>query len=158
MTYYKSHLSCHKKGKDSDHKGVECLPRTNLATVGGAMRKKILVRRFPQSKIYQFGLTQVDNNWYQLDESLEATSLVDTFVGIHIGMVEQGFPMKQIQVEPDEKPYFTEELRQLKRGRQRAYTAHGGRSRQYLDIKAHFEHKLITEAHKYKTKKKLMKF
>ena len=33
-----------KDGKDSDHKGVQCLPRTNSAPLGGPVRQKVTVR------------------------------------------------------------------------------------------------------------------
>ena len=35
-----------KEGKDSDHKGVQCLPMTSLSPQGVAVREKIWVRRF----------------------------------------------------------------------------------------------------------------
>ena len=119
----------YKKGKDSDHKGVECLPRSNLSKEGGALRDKISVRRFPQSKIDQFGLVLLANDWHHLEDSMDATSLVDAFVNHHNNLVDLTFPLKQVQVGPDEKPYFNEELRHLKRRRQRSYTIHGRRSR-----------------------------
>ena len=142
----------HKQGKDSDHKGVECLPRSNLSKEGGALRDKISVRRFPQSKIDQFGLVLLANDWHHLEDSMDATSLVDAFVNHHNNLVDLTFPLKQVQVGPDEKPYFNEELRHLKRRRQRSYTIHGRRSRQYLQLKQRFKDKLMREAKKYSAK------
>ena len=52
----------------------------------------------------------------------------------------------------DDKPYFTEELRQLKRRRQRAYTLQGRRSKLYIRLKHLFDTKLLNEAKKYQTK------
>ena len=49
-------------------------------------------------------------------------------------------------------PYFTEELRQLKRRRLRAYTAHGSKNEQYEWLRNSFNSKLENEAKKYRTK------
>ena len=141
-----------KEGKDSDHKGVECLPRTTLAPAGGQVREKILVRRFPESKIIDFGFTLVDQDWEGLKDSMESTELVDTFVQISSKLVENAFPQKEILVGPDDKPYFTEELRLLKRRRQRAYRLYGRRSIKYLQLEKRFSDKLQHEAIKYKRK------
>ena len=49
-------------------------------------------------------------------------------------------------------PYFTEQLRTLKRIRLRAYTRHGKRSAEYINAKEAFEAKLVLEATKYREK------
>ena len=66
--------------------------------------------------------------------------------------MDQVFPQKAVFVGPDDKPYFTEELRQLKRQRQRAYRLHGRRSNTYLRLEKRFGEKLKSEAMKYKNK------
>ena len=48
---------------------------------------------------------------------------------------------------------MTEELKKLRRQRQRAYT-NGGRTQKYLDIKSRFDLKLKDEANKYQEKVK----
>ena len=48
-----------------------------------------------------------------------------------------------------DQPYFTEELRRIKRRRQRAYVAHGKRSDRYIALRRHFEDKLRQKAKKY---------
>ena len=67
-------------------------------------------------------------------------------------LVDQIFPEKQVQVGPNEKPYFTEELRHLKRQRQRAYEKYGRQSRKYKYLRQIFDQKLLNEAKKYRTK------
>ena len=47
-----------KQGKDSDHAGVEVLPRNTLARGGGAVREKVKVRPFPETGILNFGFRQ----------------------------------------------------------------------------------------------------
>ena len=139
-----------KEGKDSDHKGVECFPRTTMAPEGGKIREKILVRRFPESKIVEFGFNLLDQDWADINDSMDTTKMVDTFVNISSKMVDQVFPQKAVFVGPDDKPYFTEELRQLKRQRQRSYRLHGKRSNTYLRLEKRFGEKLKNEAMKYK--------
>jgi hypothetical protein len=75
--------------------------------------------------------------------------MVDMFVNINEMMVDQVFPEKEIQVGPGDLPYFTEELRHIKRQRLRAYNAHGGKSPQYLRLKVKFEQVLKREANTY---------
>jgi hypothetical protein len=141
-----------REGKDSDHKGVQCLPRTNLAPQGGALREKIWVRRFPESKIAEFGLTLADKQWGELEDTMDATMMVDAFVNSNSKLVDKAFPQKQIQVGLGERPYFTEELRTLKRKRQRAYEQCGKKSSKYKALRQRFDIKLLNEAKKYRTK------
>ena len=62
---------------------------------------------------------------------------MDTYVCKHS-------PMKQISVSTFDKPYFTEELRKLRRKRQTFYRRYG-KSEKYLEIKSKFDMKLLTE-------------
>ena len=80
---------------------------------------------------------------------MSAADMVDMFVNINEKMVDSVFPEKEIQVGPGDLPYFTEELRHLKRQRLRAYNAHGGKSDQYQRLKLRFEQILKREASKY---------
>ena len=50
------------------------------------------------------------------------------------------FPQKRILVSSDDQPWFTEELRALKRKRQREYQKHG-KSQKYLDLLESFNAK-----------------
>ena len=141
-----------KEGKDSDHKGVQCLPRTNLTPVGNGAREKIQIQRFPDSKILNFGFILVDTSWDFLDGQMEVTDMVDTFERSHKALVDKTFPLKEVHVGIDDKPYFTEELRQIKRRRQRAYSQQGRRSQLYTKLKQLFDTKLMNEARKYKSR------
>ena len=141
-----------KEGKDSDHKGVECCPRTNLAPMGGKVRERIEVQRFPESRIADFGFRLLEENWEMLTDILDTTEMVDRFVVHSKGMVDIAFPKKEVMVGSDDKPFFNEELRQLKRRRQRAYNIQGRRSQKYANLKVAFNQKLETEAIKYRMK------
>ena len=49
-----------RDGQPSDHAGVEMLPRTNLAPRGAPVRRKVEVRRLPDSLVAEFGLTLLE--------------------------------------------------------------------------------------------------
>ena len=138
-----------KTGKDSDHAGVQLLPRTNLVPEGSKLRETIEVQPFPESGVMNFGFTLLAADWSSLEDDISATEIVDRFVAINDDMVDSEFPKKQIQVGPGDLPYFTEELRLLKRRRQRAYSLHGKRSEQYSRLKNKFDEKLAREGKKY---------
>ena len=67
-------------------------------------------------------------------------------------MVDTYFSEKVVSVGPNDLPYFSEELRGLKRTRLRAYDQFGRRSIQYLQATEAFEKKLKREAIKYREK------
>ena len=123
-----------------------------MAPSGGSVRETIQVQRFPDSKILEFGLALVDCSWEFLDGPLGVTEMVDRFEINHKMLVDKTFPQKDVQVGNDDKPYFTEELRQIKRRRQRAYSLHGRRSKLYIKLKQLFDSKLLNEARKYTLK------
>jgi hypothetical protein len=138
-----------KTGKDSDHKGVQCLPRSNIAPHGGPVRTRISVQRFPESKIAQFGIVLGREDWSELGDNMNVNELVDSFQVQSKRLVDKFFPTKDVLVGPQEKPYFSEELRQLRRRRQRAYDKHGRRSIKYARLRQSFDLKLEHEARKY---------
>ena len=67
--------------------------------------------------------------------------MVELFQNCTEKMVNNTFPEKVVSISDHDKPYFTEELRLLRRQRQKAYRK-GGRNAKYLDLKAKFEQKL----------------
>ena len=142
-----------KVGKDSDHYGVQVLPRTNLAPQGPTRRERITVQRFPESRLEAFGYTELaQEDWSRLKDSRTTTTMVDEFEAVSERMINQAFPKKEILVGPDDLPYYTEELRQLKRRKIRAYTKYGQKSTQYNGLQNQYQEKLKVEAMKY-TKK-----
>ena len=99
-----------KVGKDSDHAGVQMLPRNNLAREGGAVRERVRVRPFPESGIINFGFRLLEEDWRGLEvDDMSSSDMVDMFVSLNDNMVDSVFPEKEIQVGPGDLPYFTEE-------------------------------------------------
>ena len=68
--------------------------------------------------------------------------MVDAFKEHNKTFVDKFFPEKEILAGPEDKPYFTEELRQIKRRRQRIYAKYGRRHRKYISLKQIFDDKL----------------
>jgi hypothetical protein len=85
-----------KVGKDSDHCGVELLPRTNLAPAGRTVREKVTVRPYPESKLIDFGFLLVNESWNNLKDNMSSTEMVDSFVSLNNKLVDKGFPTKEI--------------------------------------------------------------
>ena len=77
-----------------------------------------------------------------------SSKIVQHFQDTLKSIVDNTFPERKIQINSDDKPYFTEKLRKLKRIRQREYQKHG-RSDKYLELKENFEDKLKNEKLKY---------
>ena len=139
-----------RQGVDSDHKGVEVLPRAVAASQGSAVRRRVEVRPFPESGLARFGLTLHEEDWTDLEEdNLTSTDMVAKFQAKSEHLVDIAFPKKFVLVSDQDQPYFTEDLRRIKRQRQRAYAAHGKRSDRYISLKRQFDDKLKREAKKY---------
>ena len=103
-----------KMGVDSDHKGVQVLPRTNLASQGAPLREKIEVRPFPESQRASFSIQLQKEDCASFHNDMSSTEMVDNLEKISKDMVDSFFPNKTIYVGPADLPYFTEELRKLK--------------------------------------------
>ena len=105
------------------------------------------VRPLPASLIQEFGNIIVSQDWSFIKEGLDPTEMVNLFQNYTDKMIKSTFPEKLVTISDHDKPYFTEELRLLRRQRQRAYRI-GGKNAKYLDLKAKFEQKLKSEAKK----------
>jgi hypothetical protein len=141
-----------RQGADSDHCGVECRPRSTLAPRGGQRREKVTVRRFPESGLATFGLVLQGELWPGLSSAASATEMVGRFESRSEELIERYFPTKEISVGAGDLPFFTEELRQLKRQRQRAYATQGRRGPRYIELREKFVEKKRREATKYREK------
>ena len=80
--------------------------------------------------------------------------MVDSFQNLTNKHLKETFPTKKILVSSEDRPWFNENLRKLKRLRQREYTRHG-RSPKYLKIVSNFDEKSKAEMAKYIKKVKL---
>ena len=109
------------------------------------------VRPLPESQIVKFGARLAQEDWDFLSSELSPTELVASFEAYTSNVVEELFPEKTVSITSFDKPYMTQELKQLRRRKQRAYRK-GSKSDAYLKLKAEFDTKLKREALKYKNK------
>ena len=139
------------KGAPSDHWGVIATPHTNstIPQKKHIFRKNI--RPIPESLLpgFEEKLQQLDFSPVILEPN--ANQMVEKYQQIVQKIVEETFPLKSIKISDQDKPWFTEELRALKRNRMREYERHG-KSAKYFDLKEKFKRKLENEVEKYKLK------
>ena len=86
-------------------------------------------------------------------KDLAVPDMVQEFQTITNQLYCETFPEKEIIISPNDSPWFTEELRKLKRQRQREYCKHG-KSLKYLQLVKSFEEKCKAQVIKYKEKVK----
>ena len=72
---------------------------------------------------------------------LNPTEMVNKYQEILQKLVGETFPLKTIKISDQDQPWFTEELRALKRTRLREYVRHG-KSVRYAKLMEKFEKKL----------------
>ena len=137
-------------GVPSDHSGVIATPNTNQAQAGTRTKTKKRIRPLPESLLSTFELRLASQNFDFLNE-LSVDEMVDGFQNVTNSIVSETFPEKDIIVSPEDKPWFNEQLRKLKRQRLREYNRHG-RSDKYLKLAASFNEKSAIEIEKYKKK------
>ena len=77
--------------------------------------------------------------------------MVSKFQNFMDKMIADTFPSKTITISSEDKPWFNEELRSLKRARLREYNRHG-KSQKYLELQTKFSNKFQNEFHKYRLK------
>ena len=142
-----------RDGVPSDHWGVEVKPRTNQNKSKAAPKKEtIMVRRMPDSSVSSFGWTLAGQDWDScLLAGMGSKEMVETFERKAGQMIDEHFPLKRVTVTQGELPYFTEELKNIRRQRNRIYTKEG-KGKKYDDLQSIFQAKLKSEAQKYRNK------
>ena len=140
------------KGVPSDHNGVSATPLSNINQQKCGKEKRT-IRPLPESLVEIFGQKLGNEEWDFLNPALatNTTEMVDLLQSFFKDSVESTFPQKEIRVSPEDKPWFNENLRLLKRQRQRICLKEG-KSQAYWKVMEKFEYKSISEKHKYKDK------
>ena len=110
-----------------------------------------MVRRMPDSLVTGFGPRLAEMDWSCLEPTMPTDKIVEKSEAAALQLVNEHFPQKQVTIIEGDQPYFTEELRQLRRQRDRAYER-GGKSPTYLSLQNKFKVKLNSEAAKYRNK------
>ena len=76
------------------------MPRNNLVQQGAPLRENILVQRFPESKLLDFGLTLVEETWNAINDTQSPTEMVDSFKKYSKEMVDSFFFSECCSVRP----------------------------------------------------------
>ena len=122
------------KGVPSDHLGVVVEPITDPGVPPIRRKHIISFRPKPESKIRDFGNNVCQMSWDFMSPSLSSTELTDAFQNKISEMVDHHFPLKTITVTDSDQPWITNDLKKLKRSRQREFCRHG-KSPKYYDLK-----------------------
>ena len=136
------------KGVPSDHNGVLVEPLNNTDCTKETSRTVKFVRPMPDSSVMQFRQSLSKINWAMMIDGMSSSSMVDMYQKMTTDLVDIHFPLKKVSISPYDRPWFTEELRSLRRRRQRIYRKEG-KSEIYVALKNKFDTKLKKEASKY---------
>ena len=109
------------------------------------------VRPMPDSSIGEFSKSIDGINWPLMMAGLNPSEMVNIFQKMTTELQDIHFPVKKVTVTAYDRPWITEELKSLRRQRQRVYRKEG-RSFRYLKIKKEFDDKLKAEAAKFMNK------
>ena len=135
-------------GVPSDHLGVECIPNQTLGSQPTRNKQFKLIRPFPASLVDSF-VSQFSAIDFTYLNDLSTNEMVACFEYQTSFLINKIFPQKRILVSHTDQPWFTEELRLLKRNRQREYQKHG-KSVKYIQLCRDFENRSQSEIEKYK--------
>ena len=79
------------------------------------------------------------------------TQLVEGFEYFTSEIISATFPEKEVLIQRRDKPYFTEDLRKLRRSKMHEYSKNG-KSQKFLKLQSKFKDMLEIEVNKYKCK------
>ena len=136
------------KGVPSDHNGVLAVPISFANSQRKSQVTKTLVRPMPESGILKFGDILAKKDWVCFTPEMSPTALVEVFQTYTKSLVNEIFPQKTVSISEKDLPYMTEELKLLRRQRQRIYRK-VGRAPKYIEVKTKFDLKLRQAAQKY---------
>ena len=124
--------------KPSDHDGVVIVPVTSVSDKS-IQSKQITVRRMPESQINSFGRMLVKEKWeFMLSEKENPTELVNKFDEYNAKVIDAFFPTKNVKVSKCDKAWMNQQLKNLRRQKQREYRKKGI-SPKYEELERKFE-------------------
>ena len=133
------------QGVPSDHQGVLAIPLSSSDSHRKSNATKVKVRPLPETLINKFGNILVEETWSFIDTNMTSTQMVAKFETYSTQLIENNFPEKVVTISDFDKPYITEELKLIRRQRQRTYQKHG-KSAKYIELKELFDKKLKLKA------------
>ena len=139
-------------GQPSDHSVPVCYPHTDRTKPPARRYKTVSYRRLPESKIAQFG-TWLTSTELIFDENIGPSEYANQFENTLMSKLDEICPVKLMRIGPQDKPFITPELKQLKRLRQREYCKNG-KSLKYQELRNKFDQKYKLAAQRFLRKKK----
>ena len=140
------------KAAPSDHNGVEAIPITN-GYVPESKKVVRSIRPLPDSAILDFKQKLAAVDFEHVVINLPINEMVSTYQNVTSSLVTSSFPEKRIVHYDDDKPWYNEQLRGLKRQRLREYSKHGMSSK-YLQLHESYSLQVKEAIGKYKEKVK----
>ena len=140
------------QGAPSDHRGVVATPYNNTSHIQST-KQRINIRPLPDSLLQVFE-RKLKMQEFNFDDCMSIDEMINRYENITNELLNQTLPEKQVIVNPEDRPWFTEQLRKLKRMRMREYNKHG-RSTKYSELSSSFNEKFHTEYLKYLNRVKL---
>ena len=140
-------------GVPSDHSGACVIPITGHGSRARRNITRKLIRPLPASLIEVFERKLAAQDYDAL-KHLTVDQMVETYQTITSTVLSETFPLKSIIVSDQDKPWFNEKLRHIKRQRLREYEKHG-LSDKYLKLAENFNSIFRAERDKYFEKIKL---
>ena len=137
-------------GVPSDHSGVSATPSVSQGQPARRTKVCKIIRPLPESLMDIFETKLSSQNFEMLSE-MPVDLMIKNFQDTLNFILCETFPEKKIIISPDDKPWFNEQLRQLKRQRMRQYERFG-KSEKYIELKFRFEEKLKAEMLKHMEK------
>ena len=134
-------------GVPSDHSGVSAEPNISQGQPAQRTTVRKMIRPLPESLLDIFEMRLSSINFDMLCE-MPVQQMVDTFQNVVNSLLCEIFPEKAIIISPEDRPWFNEQLRLLKRQRMRQYQRHG-KNDKYVELKTKYDEKLKHEMLKY---------
>ena len=138
----------------SNHNGVCAVPINCHGIRAHRNITRKVIRPLPASLIEIFKTKLVTQDFDTI-KHMHIDNMVDAYQKITTNLLSETFPLKTIIISDQDKPWFNEKLRRIKRQRLREYEKHG-QSSKYWEIVDSFNQLFKTERDKYFDKIKLL--
>ena len=112
-------------GTPSDHNGVLAVPVNNIESKKRTSKEIKFVRPMPESAINEFRHSIESIDWSLMLNGSSSSEMVEIFQKMTTELQDIHFPLKEISISPYDTPWITEELKVMRRKRQRIYRKHG---------------------------------
>ena len=137
-----------KKGKLSDHWVPVCTPHTDRYSAPLRTWRVHTYRPLPDSSVRRLGQWIVGQEWETIKDNLSPTEQAVKLEKLLQNKLDEFCPQKSMKIGSQDKPFITQELKNIHRRKSREYTKNG-KSRKYRSLKSEFELKYKNEAFKY---------